>query len=52
MGAVVGGASEALSLAFGIRFLTLLALVFYIGAFLLSRNPAVRDAPVSPFPAG
>ena len=48
IGAVVGGASEALSLAFGIRFLTLLALAFYAAAFLFSRNPAVREDAVSP----
>jgi hypothetical protein len=39
-GAVAGGAAEALSLAFGIRFLTLLAAVFYGGAWLASRGRA------------
>jgi len=43
-GAVAGGAAEALSLAFGIRFLTVLAAVFYGGAWLAARKGS-RPAP-------
>jgi len=44
-GAVAGGAAEALSLAFGIRFLTVLAAVFYGGAWLAARGGFSRRAP-------
>jgi hypothetical protein len=38
LGAVVGGCLEFLSMATGLRALTLLALVFYLLAFLLYRR--------------
>jgi hypothetical protein len=44
-GAVAGGAAEALSLAFGIRFLTVLGAVFYGGAWLAARGGPSRRAP-------
>jgi SAM-dependent methyltransferase len=42
LGAVVGGATEYLSLVFGFRFLLAVALAFYLAVFLLLRKGARR----------
>jgi len=43
IGAVIGGAAEATSLAWGIRSLTILALVFYVASWLVLRREQAAD---------
>jgi hypothetical protein len=42
LGAVIGGATEYLSLVFGFRFLLAVALAFYVAVFVLLRRGASR----------
>ena len=44
LGAVIGGCLEFVSMATGLRALTLIAMVFYLVALLLYRSPATRDS--------